>query len=170
MAVTASGAARLPVKDLSTFAGNPRRGQVDAIAESLDRNGQYRPIVVNKGTITGRPFEVLAGNHTLLASVRLGWTDIDTWVIDVDDETAKRIVATDNRSSDLGVYDDRALFDLLDSLESLAGTGYSDKDLLQLSKTQDDPVPPEDFPTFDDEIETDYRCPKCSYEWSGKPN
>lgn len=168
MPVKPAGAARLPVGDLSTFPGNPRRGQVDAIAESLTANGQYRPIVVNQGSLTGRPLEVLAGNHTLMAAVELGWPEIDTWLVDVDGETAKRIVATDNRISDLGVYDDLALFKLLDSLEGLSGTGYSDKDLAALSKLQDEPVPPDDFPTFDDEIKTDFRCPKCSYEWSGK--
>jgi site-specific DNA-methyltransferase (adenine-specific) len=168
--VTNTGAARIAVKELSTFPGNPRKGQVDAIVESLKANGQYRPIVVNAGSLTGRKLEVLAGNHTLLAADRLGWPEIDVWIVDVDDEKAKRIVATDNRSSDLGVYDDHALFELLDSLSDLAGTGYSDKDLVALSKLQDDPEPPADFPTFDEDIETDYCCPKCGYEWSGKPS
>lgn len=160
--------ARIPVKKLSSFPGNPRRGQVDVIVESLNSLGQYRPIVTNKGTLTGRPYEVLAGNHTLMAATRLGWDEIDTWLIDVDDETARKIVAMDNRSSDLGVYDDRALLDLLAELEDLTGTGYSDKDLAALIKSQEPPVPPEDFPSFDEDVETDYCCPKCGYEWSGK--
>lgn len=29
--------------------------------------------------------------------------------------------------------------------------------------------PPEDFPDYDEEIETDYGCPRCGYEWSGDP-
>ncbi|MDX3097732.1 hypothetical protein PV417_24845 [Streptomyces sp. ME19-03-3] len=40
---------------------NPRTGDVDAIAESLRVNGRYKAIVVNRGTHTGRPNEVLAG-------------------------------------------------------------------------------------------------------------
>jgi hypothetical protein len=161
-------AARIAVKNLSPFPGNPRRGQVDVIAESLAVFGQYRPIVVNEGKLTGRPFEVLAGNHTLMAATRLGWEEIDTWVIDVDDETAKKIVAIDNRSSDLGVYDDRSLLELLAELEDLTGTGYSDKELAALIKSQEPAVPPDDFPSFDEDVETDYCCPKCGYEWSGK--
>jgi hypothetical protein len=31
------------------------------------------------------------------------------------------------------------------------------------------PTPPEDFPEYGEEIATDYCCPKCGYEWSGKP-
>lgn len=29
--------------------------------------------------------------------------------------------------------------------------------------------PPEDFGEYDEDIETEYCCPKCGYEWSGKP-
>lgn len=29
-------------------------------------------------------------------------------------------------------------------------------------------APPEEFAEYDEGIETDYRCPKCGYQWSGK--
>jgi len=28
-------------------------------------------------------------------------------------------------------------------------------------------IAPEDFPEYDESIETEHRCPKCGYEWSG---
>ena len=28
-------------------------------------------------------------------------------------------------------------------------------------------TPPEDFPEYDEDIETEHRCPKCGYDWSG---
>ena len=62
-----------PVADLRPYHRNPRRGDVAQIARSLKRTGQYRPIVANKGTHTGRPGEVLAGNHTLAAARVLRW-------------------------------------------------------------------------------------------------
>ena len=64
------------VGELQPFHKNPRRGNVEMIAESLQINGQYRAIVVNVGTHTGRPLEVLAGNHTLAAAKQLGWKQI----------------------------------------------------------------------------------------------
>jgi len=128
------------VDRLQTFGGNPRKGSVGPIAKSLQKHGQYRPIVVNRGTLTGRPLEVLAGNHTLLAARSLGWLDIDAALVDVDDSTAKSIVAADNRLADLGGYDDAALFELLDSLNDLSGTGYGISDLEALRK---DLFPPE---------------------------
>jgi hypothetical protein len=133
---------KLQVSVLETFAGNPRKGSVEQIAKSLVRHGQYRPIVVNRGSVTGRPFEVLAGNHTLMAARSLDWSVIDAAVVDVDESTAKSIVASDNRLADLGGYDDAALFALLDSLDDLSGTGYGISDLEALRQ---DLFPPEVF-------------------------
>lgn len=118
--------------ELATYHRNPRRGDIDAIARSLEVNGQYRPIVVNLGRKTGRPLEVLAGNHTLQAAQKLGWTQIVATTIDVTDTEAARIVAADNRTADLGDYDTDTLTALLRDLDDLDGTGYTDDDLTDL--------------------------------------
>lgn len=139
----------MPVDQLNTYTRNPRRGNVAAIAESLATHGQYRAIVVNAGTLTGRPLEVLAGNHTLLAARRLGWSEIDVGVVDVDESGAAAIVAADNRLADLGEYDSQDLHDLLSSLESLDGTGYLQADLDRLHRELFPPEPltdPDDAP------------------------
>src|SRR5690606_34646353 len=118
-----------PIDRLRPYHRNPRRGNIAVIAESLKTLGQYRPIVVNAGTHTGRPDEVLAGNHTLLAARELGWVSIDGVTVDVDDDTAARIVLVDNRSNDLAGYDDEVLAGLLSDLPDLTATGYTDEDL-----------------------------------------
>lgn len=117
------------IETLRPFDANPRRGNVSRIAESLEHLGQYRPIVVNIGSLTGRANEVLAGNHTLAAAKSLGWSEIDAHVIDVDDETAKRIVIVDNRTNDLATYDNAELAALLDSLPSLDATAWTSEEL-----------------------------------------
>jgi ParB-like chromosome segregation protein Spo0J len=122
----------VPVADLQPFERNPRRGNVDLIAKSLEANGQYRPIVVNKGTHTGRTNEVLAGNHTYAAANRLDWDEIAATFVDVDTETAAKIVVMDNRASDLAKNDPDALGALLSDLSDLEGTGYTDTDLAKL--------------------------------------
>lgn len=119
----------IPVGDLALYHRNPRHGNIPVIAESLDALGQYRPIVVNLGTHTGRPMEVLAGNHTLLAARQLGWETIDAVTVDVDNDQAARIVLVDNRSSDLAHNDDAVLAELLSDLPDLTATGYTDDDL-----------------------------------------
>lgn len=122
----------VPVAELTPYHRNPRTGDLDAIAESLSVNGQYRPIVVNRGTLTGRPNEILAGNHTYKAAKRLGWTDIAVTFLDVDDDAAAKIVIVDNRTSDLAGYDTALLADILTELPDLDGTGYDQDQLDQL--------------------------------------
>ena len=137
--------------EVSTYHRNPRRGAVGKIAESLKARGQYRAIVVNVGTLTGRPLEVLAGNHTLLAARELGWELIDATTVDVDDAEAARIVAADNRLADLGDYDDVALLEVLELAGDLAGTGYEALDVAKLQQALAEPVAltdPDDAPSI----------------------
>ncbi|WP_220140271.1 ParB/RepB/Spo0J family partition protein [Kitasatospora acidiphila] len=114
----------VPIGDLAPYHRNPRTGDLASIRESLTTNGQYRAIVVNRGTHTGRPNEILAGNHTWKAANELGWDQIAATWIDVDDEAAARIVVVDNRTSDLAGYDTALLADILSELPDLDGTGY----------------------------------------------
>lgn len=119
---------------LKEFNGNPRKGNINALAESLEANGQYRPIVVHAATN-----QILAGNHLWKAAQKLGWSHIDAIFVDVSDEQAKKIVAADNRLADLGEYDEKKLFDLLGDID-LAGTGYVPADiddLMALLEEQD---------------------------------
>jgi DNA modification methylase len=131
----------VPIGDLRPFARNPRRGDLAAIKESLIKNGQYRPIVVNRPTM-----EVLAGNHTLQAAKELGWSEIAVTYVEVDEERAKRIVLADNRTNDLAGYDAEALAAILLDLPGLDGTGY---DQAALEDLLDELAPP---PLGEDEI------------------
>jgi ParB-like nuclease family protein len=135
---------QVPLGDLRPYPGNARRGDVDAIAESLDRNGQFRPLVVQRATSY-----VLAGNHTLRAAQKLGWPSVQVTYLDVDEEGARRIVLADNRTADLGGYDEHALADLLRELgDDLAGTGFGADDVddllasLEEADAADPPQPP----------------------------
>ncbi|ANC31442.1 DNA modification methylase [Isoptericola dokdonensis] len=132
---------KMALAELRPFHRNPRRGDVETIAASLSKLGQYRPIVVNRGTHTGRPFEILAGNHTFAAARKLGWDEIDVHEVDVDDDAATRIVVVDNRSNDLATYDQAELLAVLDSLGDLEGTGVDAADLEDLRDEVDNTDP-----------------------------
>ena len=116
-------AIKVSVDTLKEFPGNPRKGNVKKLAESLTANGQYKSIVVQKSTQ-----QILAGNHLWKAAKELGWTDINVVEIDVNDDQAKKIVAADNRLGELGSYDEQALLDLLEEI-NLEGTGYEPADV-----------------------------------------
>ena len=136
--------AQTSIAELKFYPGNARRGDIDLIADSLSKLGQYKPIVVNKdGTI-------LAGNHTVMAAQRLGWETIDVHRVDVDDETAKRIVLVDNASNDKSTYDVEELVNLLTELPNLDATGFTRDEVDDLLETldaledEDIPEPPKD--------------------------
>jgi ParB-like chromosome segregation protein Spo0J len=117
--------AQVPLADVQQHPDNPNNGDIEQIAESLQRFGQYRPIVVQESTGW-----ILAGNHTYAAALSLGWTQIQAAYVDVDEPTATRILLADNRIAELALRDNGELLSVLQSLDGdLTGTGYSDKDL-----------------------------------------
>jgi ParB-like chromosome segregation protein Spo0J len=115
------------IDSVKQLPNNPRRGNVPKIAESLGLLGQYRPIVVRREDNT-----ILAGNHTWLAAKALKRKKIAVTWISCDDETARKIILADNRTSDLASYDNEALRDELRSLPDLEGTGYTQLDIDRL--------------------------------------
>jgi ParB-like chromosome segregation protein Spo0J len=127
----------VPIDSVVPYYKNPRRGDVEMIKESLEVNGQYRPIFVNKGTLTGRPNEILGGNHTWQAAFELGWEQIAATWLDVDDATAERLVVIDNRANDKAWYDEAELLGVLESIATndptLGGTGFTVDDLSDLT-------------------------------------
>lgn len=139
----------LALDDLRSYHKNPRRGDIEVVAESLKKNGQFRSIVVNIGTLTGRENEVLAGNHTVYAGRRLGWERVLCDLVDVDEAHARRIVLADNATADQGSYDSDTLTELLSDtkadLGSLTGTGYTQNVLDKMLSKQ------EEQHRFDDE-------------------
>lgn len=154
---------------------NPRRGDDATVADSVEAHGFFGGILVQRST--GR---VLAGNTRLRVARAAGATTVPGFWLDVDDEQARRILLVDNRASDVALYDDVALFGLLDDLRAsaagLAATGYDETayDLLAATiaalAVGDGALPPAAFGTIDpDGLTIEHRCPSCGYEWSGSP-
>jgi hypothetical protein len=128
---------------LTPWPGNPRRGDVELIRQSLTAFGQLKPIVVQSSTGW-----ICAGNHLWEATGSGGWPaawglgpeepwpDVAAVVADLTDEEARRFLLLDNRASDSGSYDDTALAELLEQLsrteDGLWSTGYSDQQLSDL--------------------------------------
>lgn len=157
--------ATVKIDDLKPHPKNARQGDVGAISESLRENGQYRPLVVQKGTNL-----ILAGNHTFKAAKLLGWSTIEVGFIDCDDDRALRILLADNRANDLATYDSNVLKEILEELAAspleLTGTLF-DGDVLDEIISDIDADITDAFPSVDTDLETEHKCPKCGYEWSG---
>jgi DNA modification methylase len=120
----------VPIDSVELHPRNPRLGAVAAVAASLARFRQVKPIVVQRST-----GYVIAGNHVLRAALSLGWTEIAANVQDLDDADAMALMLADNRTADLGGYDDTLLAAILAELQAednLAATGYDADDVAAL--------------------------------------
>jgi ParB-like chromosome segregation protein Spo0J len=113
----------IPIDELQPFPGNARRGRIKVIQESLQRNGQYRSLVVRQ---VGEGLVVLAGNQTMQALLADGRTEARCEIIACSDSEARRINLVDNRANDLSTDDPEALALLLAEIgDDLPGTGFS---------------------------------------------
>jgi len=102
---------------------NPRKGDVELIAESLTRFGQQRPVLIDAEQ------RIVAGNHTYQAAESLGWTHVAALRTDLSEpQEIERYLVADNRTSDLATYDNGELLALLKAQPELRGTGYTDDD------------------------------------------
>lgn len=132
-----------PITELKPLPGNPRKGDIQAVANSYKRFGQRKPIVaLPDGT-------VIAGNHQLAAAKQLGWTHIAVTRVDDDDATAKAFALADNRTADLGDYDNDAIADFIEAVaaadpELVLDAGYTPDDvaaILEEAGRNEDPDP-----------------------------
>lgn len=163
----------VPIADLRPDPRNARThddANVAAVKASLARHGQRKPIVATPDGV------VLAGNCTLRAAVELGWDRIAVSRYDGEPATLRAYSVEDNRSAELAGWDPEALLADLAELEAAgilpADVGFSADDLARATAGLSGGAAgeaPSGFKDVDDDLETSFRCPKCSYEWSGKP-
>ena len=110
------------ITELKLHPRNPRKGNVESIRESIEHNGWYGAVLVQKST-----GYIIAGNHRVQAAEAAGMKKIPIMEIDCDDTTAVRSLLADHRTNDTATYDDEILADILKGLSevdgSLLGTG-----------------------------------------------
>jgi ParB-like chromosome segregation protein Spo0J len=119
------------INDVGQHPDNPSSGDIDAIATSIEVVGMYRPVYAQRST-----GHIVAGNTTYAACLSLDATQIPVVWLDIDDETALRILLGDNQLARLALLDQGLLGPLLEQLMesdlALLGTGYSSSALPEL--------------------------------------
>lgn len=136
------------IDSLVLLPGNPRKGDVEAVGASLSRFGQRKPIVVRASDRV-----VIAGNHTWQAAKSLGWDQIAAVLVDDDTATSEAFALADNRTAELGGYDEAALLELIRSVGEvdaslLLDTGWDEASVQALVDKVDPGLP--DLPPSDD--------------------
>ena len=143
---------------------NPRvhgAGQREAFRAVLDEIGFAGALLARK---KGRGLELIDGH--LRAEELPAGEKVPVVVVDLSEDEARKLAAVYDPIAGLADYDGAKIDALLE------GTEFEQEALTAIidSIKPSVPIPPSTFPEVDPgTITTHYRCPKCSYEWSGKP-
>lgn len=114
-----------PIGELRPNPRNPRKHpeeQINRLMASLRRDGQTRPLLARKAN-----HMLIAGHGVHTAARRLGWTEINVVLWDVDQATADRVMLADDRLQDLSELDNRRVAELMAEIGEgdWLATGYS---------------------------------------------
>lgn len=155
-----------PIDDLKPYAHNPKTHpaeQIEKIARSITEFGFLVPILIDADN------SIIAGHGRLMAARKLGLIEVPT--IQVDHLTEAQIRAyriADNRLTesawDLELLESEIAI-LQDMDFDIDLTGFDDIELGELFPEVSAEEPPEEFPEYDENMETDNECPKCHYKW-----
>jgi len=162
---------KVKIEDLTHDPSNVRlhsEKNLDAIKASLLKFGQQKPIVVDTNMI------VVAGNGTLAAAKKLGWSHLFAVVTELgsSDKTAYSIA--DNRTAELAEWDDESLANQLTALaeedqDLLEAAGYSADELQQIvdlsigGNDLDSKAKPTEVDV--DGFNMANKCPACGFEF-----
>jgi ParB-like chromosome segregation protein Spo0J len=118
----------VPLDAIQQHPDNANNGDLDALEESIEINGFYSPLIVQRSTGF-----ILAGNHRYIVALGRRARTIPVIYLDVDDLEAKRIMLADNAITRRGFDDEPSLLNALHELYAtdlgLHGSGY-DTDMM----------------------------------------
>jgi site-specific DNA-methyltransferase (adenine-specific) len=132
------------IEDLTLDPRNARthsQKNLDAIATSLTKFGQRKPIVITGDGV------VLAGNGTLEAAKSLKWDHIDVTVTpaDWDIDTARAYALADNRTAELAEWDEavlaQQLLELHDADFDIEALGFEMPQVIEPEPLDEDEMP-----------------------------
>ena len=142
--------------------------QQNALSGVLDAVGWVTQVIWNE-----RTGHLIDGHLRVEMAIKQKEKSVPVNVVDLSEEEEAMILATFDPIAAMAEADRQMLAGLMQSIETeneqvkaliAAMSRETDLGILPLAQA------PEDFPEFsDDTIETGYCCPKCGYEWSGKP-
>jgi hypothetical protein len=159
------------INDMRPHPDNPNNGDDDGLRESLQRTGQYRPIVLWTHDSEGIPVQppvIIAGHTTQRAALSLGWDVIAAEPFHGSGDEARRVLLADNAYARRARMDMGLEVSVLQQLEDLTGTGYTDDDLAGLIAELDKPLsfgPDLDAPQPSLDSTQPKECPFCHERW-----
>ncbi len=170
--------AHTEIADTESLIENPRNPnrhsdeQLRLLAKIIEHQGWRNPI-----TVSNRSGFIVRGHGRLRAAKLLGVSQVPIDRQDYANEAEEWAdLIADNRLSELSYIDNPTLKDLLEELDTgaldMELTGFTEMEMERLMSQFHVPKQaeiPEEFKEYGEDIDTEYCCPKCGYEWSGKP-
>jgi DNA modification methylase len=135
----------LQIKDLTPDPENARQHDdknLKAIQASLKQFGQRKPIVITEAGV------IVAGNGTVEAAKRLGWTEIEAVRVPGDwtPEQTKAFALADNKTAELAKWDVKVLnAQLLEFVEAefdIEALGFELPQVLEMQGSEEGELPP----------------------------
>ena len=113
---------RLKLSSLVPYQNNPNihpKEQIDGIAESVKRYGQYRPIVVDEKHV------ILVGHGLKLALEQLGEKEADVLIMTgLTDKQKKKLIIEDNKIQSLSYMDFDAVENIIKQIGEVDIIGF----------------------------------------------
>ena len=154
-----------PIDKLIPYFRNPRRNdeQVDRMVSAIKEFGFRIPVVAKSDG------SVVDGHLRLKAAQKLGMKEVPVALADeLTDAQVKAFRLLANKSANWAEWDDDLLkleFEELKGMDfDLELTGFEANELGDIWLGKDD-LSDTEFKEYDENIETEHKCPKCGYEW-----
>lgn len=140
------------------------QAQQDALAGVLSEVGWVQQVIVNQ-----RTGHLIDGHLRVALAMRRGEPTVPVLYVDLDPHEEALILATLDPLAAMAATDAAKLEELLRDVSTgeAAVQAMLDELAQKAEIVPGDVEPPAEFAAYDEDIETDYRCPKCGYEWSG---
>lgn len=141
------------------------KAQQDALEGVLSEVGWVQDVIVNK-----RTGNLIDGHLRCQVAARNEEQTIPVVYVDLSEDEESIILASLDPLAAMAATDKAKLEELLQVVHSDDArvqqmmADISSKEQLAFTKE-----PPDDFKEYGEDIETEYCCPKCGYQWSGKP-
>lgn len=146
---------------------HPQR-QRDAVNASLTELGWIQTVIENI-----RTGHTLDGHERIWQALPLD-EEVPYTMVDLPEELEPLALAIYDRTGEMAEVDSATLDALLREIDTtnpilteLLAEMANDANLY--GQEREEREAPEDFAEYDEELETEYCCPKCGYKWSGKP-
>lgn len=160
----------LATESIKPYNSNSRthsKEQVSQIAKSIEEFGFTNPILIDEKSV------IVAGHGRLEAALYLKLDKVPTILLkSLSDAQRRAYVLADNQIAINASWDYKMLQIELEKLSELDFDlellAFDSKELeALLNPDNSSDLKPDDFVEFDENIDTEHRCPKCGYEWSG---